>query len=62
MAKYVELRRHTDADGDALTPEGVSAAFIAPVVLLVGANELLTVLVSVPAVHAVVAARPRARR
>jgi integrase len=22
MAKYVELRRHTDADGDVLTPEG----------------------------------------
>jgi broad specificity phosphatase PhoE len=26
MAKYVELRRHTDADADVLTPEGVSAA------------------------------------
>jgi broad specificity phosphatase PhoE len=26
MAKYVELRRHTDADGDTLTPEGVRAA------------------------------------
>jgi broad specificity phosphatase PhoE len=26
MAKYVELRRHTDADGDLLTPEGVRAA------------------------------------
>jgi broad specificity phosphatase PhoE len=26
MAKYVELRRHTDADGDMLTPEGVRAA------------------------------------
>jgi broad specificity phosphatase PhoE len=26
MAKYVELRRHTDADGDFLTPEGVRAA------------------------------------
>jgi broad specificity phosphatase PhoE len=26
MAKYVELRRHTDADGDVLTPEGVSVA------------------------------------
>jgi broad specificity phosphatase PhoE len=26
MAKYVELRRHTDADGDVLTPEGVQAA------------------------------------
>jgi broad specificity phosphatase PhoE len=26
MAKFVELRRHTDADGDALTPEGVRAA------------------------------------
>src|SRR5215218_3248362 len=26
MVKYVELRRHTDADGDVLTPEGVSAA------------------------------------
>jgi broad specificity phosphatase PhoE len=26
MAKYVELRRHTDADGDVLTPEGVKAA------------------------------------
>jgi hypothetical protein len=26
MAKYVELRRHTDADGDVLTPEGVLAA------------------------------------
>jgi broad specificity phosphatase PhoE len=26
MAKYVELRRHTDADGDVLTPEGVEAA------------------------------------
>jgi len=26
MPKYVELRRHTDADGDVLTPEGVSAA------------------------------------
>jgi broad specificity phosphatase PhoE len=24
--KYVELRRHTDADGDVLTPEGVRAA------------------------------------
>jgi broad specificity phosphatase PhoE len=24
--KYVELRRHTDADGDALTPDGVRAA------------------------------------
>ena len=26
MAKYVELRRHTDADGDLLTLEGVRAA------------------------------------
>jgi broad specificity phosphatase PhoE len=26
LAKYVELRRHTDADGDVLTPEGVQAA------------------------------------
>ncbi len=26
MAKYVELRRHTDADEDFLTPEGVRAA------------------------------------
>lgn len=26
MAKYIELRRHTDADGDALTAEGVRAA------------------------------------
>jgi broad specificity phosphatase PhoE len=26
MAKYVELRRHTEADGDVLTPEGVQAA------------------------------------
>jgi broad specificity phosphatase PhoE len=26
MAKYVELRRHTDSDGDVLTPEGVRAA------------------------------------
>jgi broad specificity phosphatase PhoE len=26
MAKYVELRRHTDADGDVLTAEGVRAA------------------------------------
>lgn len=26
MVKYVELRRHTDADGDVLTPEGVRAA------------------------------------
>jgi phosphohistidine phosphatase SixA len=26
MAKYVELRRHTDADGDVLTPDGVGAA------------------------------------
>jgi broad specificity phosphatase PhoE len=26
LAKYVELRRHTDADGDVLTPEGVKAA------------------------------------
>jgi broad specificity phosphatase PhoE len=26
MAKYVELRRHTDAEGDVLTPEGVRAA------------------------------------
>jgi broad specificity phosphatase PhoE len=26
MAKYVELRRHADADGDILTPEGVQAA------------------------------------
>jgi hypothetical protein len=23
---YVELRRHTDNDGDALTPDGISAA------------------------------------
>jgi broad specificity phosphatase PhoE len=26
MSKSVELRRHTDADGDVLTPEGVQAA------------------------------------
>jgi broad specificity phosphatase PhoE len=26
MAKYVELRRHTDAEDDVLTPEGVRAA------------------------------------
>jgi hypothetical protein len=26
MAKYVEMRRHTDADGDVLTPDGVRAA------------------------------------
>jgi broad specificity phosphatase PhoE len=26
MARYIELRRHTDADGDVLTPEGVRAA------------------------------------
>jgi broad specificity phosphatase PhoE len=26
MAKYVELRRHTDADGDVLTPAGAQAA------------------------------------
>jgi len=26
MARYVELRRHTDADGDVPTPEGVRAA------------------------------------
>jgi phosphohistidine phosphatase SixA len=26
MAKYVELRRHTDAEGDVLTPDGVRAA------------------------------------
>jgi broad specificity phosphatase PhoE len=26
MAKHVELRRHTDADGDVLTPDGVRAA------------------------------------
>lgn len=26
MAKFVELRRHTASDGDALTPEGVRAA------------------------------------
>lgn len=26
MVKYVELRRHTDADGDVLTPDGVRAA------------------------------------
>jgi len=26
MTKYIELRRHTDADGDVLTPEGVQAA------------------------------------
>jgi broad specificity phosphatase PhoE len=26
MPKYVELRRHTDAEGDVLTPEGVRAA------------------------------------
>jgi len=26
MAKYVEVRRHTDADGDLLTPKGVRAA------------------------------------
>ena len=25
MAKYVELRRHTDADGDVLTSDGVQA-------------------------------------
>ncbi|MFL5910066.1 MAG: hypothetical protein ACJ768_05790, partial [Gaiellaceae bacterium] len=24
--RYVELRRHTDNDGDALTPDGVAAA------------------------------------
>ena len=24
--RYVELRRHTDSDGDALTPDGISAA------------------------------------
>lgn len=26
MTRYVELRRHTDADGDVLTPDGVGAA------------------------------------
>jgi broad specificity phosphatase PhoE len=26
MARYVELRRHTDSDGDALTADGVRAA------------------------------------
>jgi broad specificity phosphatase PhoE len=26
MTKYIELRRHTDSDGDTLTPEGVRAA------------------------------------
>jgi broad specificity phosphatase PhoE len=26
MARSIELRRHTDADGDALTPEGIRAA------------------------------------
>jgi broad specificity phosphatase PhoE len=26
MARFVELRRHTDNDGDVLTPEGVAAA------------------------------------
>jgi broad specificity phosphatase PhoE len=26
MARYIELRRHTDSDGDALTEEGVRAA------------------------------------
>jgi broad specificity phosphatase PhoE len=26
MARYIELRRHTDSDGDALTDEGVRAA------------------------------------
>lgn len=26
MAKYVELRRHTDNDGDVLSPEGIEAA------------------------------------
>jgi hypothetical protein len=26
MARYVELRRHADDDGDALTDEGVRAA------------------------------------
>jgi RTX calcium-binding nonapeptide repeat (4 copies) len=26
MARYVELRRHTDSDGDALTAEGIRAA------------------------------------
>ncbi len=26
MAKEVELRRHTDNDGDVLTPDGVAAA------------------------------------
>ncbi len=26
MARYVELRRHTDADGDVLTQEGMRAA------------------------------------
>lgn len=26
MSKFVELRRHTDNDGDALTPDGITAA------------------------------------
>src|SRR5918995_5993127 len=26
MARFVELRRHTDNDGDVLTPDGVAAA------------------------------------
>ena len=26
MARFVEMRRHTDNDGDVLTPEGVAAA------------------------------------
>jgi broad specificity phosphatase PhoE len=40
MAKYVELRRHTDAEGDVLTPEGVKAALEIGA-LLAGGYDLL---------------------
>src|SRR5215217_4242258 len=40
MARYVELRRHTDSEGDALTEEGVRAA-LAMGGRLTGGYELL---------------------
>jgi len=42
MAKYVELRRHTDADGDVLTPEGVKAALEIGARLAGGYNLLVS--------------------
>jgi len=42
MAKHVELRRHTDADGDVLTPEGVKAALEIGARLAGGYNLLVS--------------------